>query len=67
MSQETQDNEIKKDDISNIEHGTYVKIKMKDNKAIIGKYLRSEIQKIYGHEIKLMTIDIGKGTQHPHK
>jgi len=63
MSQETQDNEIKKDDISNIEHGTYVKIKMKDKKAIIGKYLRSEIKKIYGHEIKLMTIDIGKGTQ----
>ena len=48
MSQETQDNEIKKDDISNIEHGTYVKIKMKDKKAIIGKYLRSEIKKYMG-------------------
>lgn len=64
MSQETQDNEVKKDDISSIEHGTYVKIKIKDNKAIIGKFLGENTIKIYGHEIKSMSIDIGKGVQH---
>lgn len=63
MSQETQDDEIKKDEIFNIEYGTFVKIKLKD-KAIIGKFLGENTIKIYGHEIKSMSIDVGKGIQY---
>lgn len=63
MSRETQDNVISKDNITNIEYGSFVKIKNKTDQTIVGKFLGLQTDKIYGVEIKFMKIDIGKGTE----
>lgn len=63
MSSETQDNVISKDNITNIEYGSFVKIKNKDDQTIIGKFLGLRTDKINGTEIKFMKISIGKGTE----
>ena len=63
MSDETQDNVISKDDITDIGYGSFVKIKNNNDQTIIGKFLGLQTDKIYGIEIKFMKIDIGKGTE----